>query len=1034
MRIVKHRRCVRHESKPVVGGRFDPSRARGSTKGLCMTMTSFVDAWRYSFGLSTHAAQQKWSPQRQTIALAILASLAPLVGRADTPFGAEKVISSTVANPVRILSADLDGDGDLDIVSLNNGDRTISWHENNAGFPTGFAPLVVIATLPDTAGAFAAADIDSDGRLDIVVGLNPSSQYVWLQNMGGSPPVLGPPLLVSAFADLPTSIDTADIDHDGDMDVVTASFADDAIAWHENRGGDPILWTTHLVTFDPDGRGGIFEGAANAPERVEARDVDGDGRLDIIVASTQDDKIQWFRNEPGTPLQFAPQLLISAQIDQAIFVTMDDVDGDGDLDALTASNGGALVQWLENRNGFGTQLPPHTISALSSPKWIDTGDIDHDGDIDAMVAAFTNNTLEWEENDGVNPPTFTSRTISNTTPGPILSILNDIDHDGDLDLSFVASTTQTIGWRQNQLIHRRVAFSADTVLPTPGAMVSAALAYDIDRDGDVDVISASASDGVVAITASRAADRLAGFSLPVMVASVAGASAISVGDVDNDGDPDIVVASESTGAITVLANNGATPPVFTAAIAGTIAGASNVALGDTDGDGDIDIVVGSMTTTALITLKNDGGQPPVFTPVTTSTTAGGSAVAIADLDHDGDLDILSVGGAGATVDVRWLQNAGGGLFTDRFISAPTQGPRAAVDIADVDTDGDLDFLAVFEGGSSVFLFENNGASPPIFTQRTIASGLAGVFPIKTADIDRDGDEDAVIGLTTGAGWLENLGGAPVGFTFRGVAGVPAAPRGLAIGDFDREGDIDLVIGAPGSSDLAPISNVGGQATLVGADVAPASVADGETAALLSVLALNEGRASDSTAHLQTLQFRVDLDTGAPMSQSVAASLFTAFDLRADNGDGVFNAADDPVIASEPTTTLPIVGGVFSLSTVLSANTMILPSDLRSVFLVATVNPAASTQGVAGFQVSHIAGDGNVIADAMTMSPLVLTAGTDAASSIVQFGTTPTPCPGDLTGDRMVGPADLLALLAGFGAPFGPADLLELLANFGATCP
>jgi PKD repeat protein len=119
----------------------------------------------------------------------------------------------------------------------------------------------------------------------------------------------------------PHSVYAADVDGDGDLDVLSASAGDDKIAWYENDGQQ--TFTTHIITT-----------AANGAESVHAADVDGDGDLDVLSASYWDDKIAWYENDGQQ--NFTSHTITNAA-DGATSVYAADVDGDGDLDVFSAS-------------------------------------------------------------------------------------------------------------------------------------------------------------------------------------------------------------------------------------------------------------------------------------------------------------------------------------------------------------------------------------------------------------------------------------------------------------------------------------------------------------------------------------------------------------------------------------------------------------------------------------------------------------------------------------------------------------------------
>ena len=130
---------------------------------------------------------------------------------------------------------------------------------------------------------------------------------------------------------------------------------------------------------------------------VYAADVDGDGDLDLLSASggyLKDDKIAWYENTDGAGT-FGPQRVITTQASGATSVYAADVDGDGDLDVLSAS--GALIAWYENRqvgdsNEDGVFNSSDLVAVLAAGKYedgipnnatYDEGDWNQDGDFDS---------------------------------------------------------------------------------------------------------------------------------------------------------------------------------------------------------------------------------------------------------------------------------------------------------------------------------------------------------------------------------------------------------------------------------------------------------------------------------------------------------------------------------------------------------------------------------------------------------------------------------------------------------------------------
>ena len=140
-----------------------------------------------------------------------------------------------------VYIADMDNDGDMDIVSASSLDNAIAWYENNGAADPSWT-AADIATSAQSAYDVYVADMDNDGDLDIVSASAADNTIAWYENDGAADPSW-------SAADIATSalsavdIFIADMDNDGDLDIVSASYTDDAIAWYENNGAADPSWT-----------------------------------------------------------------------------------------------------------------------------------------------------------------------------------------------------------------------------------------------------------------------------------------------------------------------------------------------------------------------------------------------------------------------------------------------------------------------------------------------------------------------------------------------------------------------------------------------------------------------------------------------------------------------------------------------------------------------------------------------------------------------------------------------------------------------
>ena len=195
----------------------------------------------------------------------------------------DQIISTDADHARSVYAADIDGDGDMDVLSASRGDDKIAWYENTDGLGS-FGSEQIISTDADHARSVYAADIDGDGDMDVLSASRGDDKIAWYENTDGLGS-FGPEQIITTDADHATSVYAADIDGDGDMDVLSASRGDDKIAWYENTDG--------LGSFGPEL---IISTDADHARSVYAADIDGDGNMDVLSASRGDDKIAWYKN------------------------------------------------------------------------------------------------------------------------------------------------------------------------------------------------------------------------------------------------------------------------------------------------------------------------------------------------------------------------------------------------------------------------------------------------------------------------------------------------------------------------------------------------------------------------------------------------------------------------------------------------------------------------------------------------------------------------------------------------------------------
>jgi len=372
---------------------------------------------------------------------------APAMSTASALFGTASIITDETDGAVSVYAADVDGDGDLDVLSASRDDDKIAWYENGGGSSPNFTEHVITIGA-DGATSVYAADVDGDGDLDVLSGSSYDNKIAWYENDGSAPPAFTEHVITTAAGSV-HSVYAVDVEGDGDLDVLYASWGDNEIAWYENQGGTPLVFTRHVVAAD------VIRATS-----VYAADVDRDGDVDVLSASRNDNEIAWYENDGGSPPAFVGHV-ITTFADGARSVYAADVDGDGDVDVLSASEDDDKLAWYENGGGSLPAFTEHVITTDADGAWsVYAADVDGDGDVDVLSASRDDDKIAWYENEGGLSPTFTEYVITTDARGACSVYATDVDGDGDVDVLSASRNDDKIAWYPDETIHRSVLFPA----------------------------------------------------------------------------------------------------------------------------------------------------------------------------------------------------------------------------------------------------------------------------------------------------------------------------------------------------------------------------------------------------------------------------------------------------------------------------------------------------------------------------------------------------------------------------------------------
>ena len=749
-----------------------------------------------------------------------LSSLVPLVlvvgARASgaAGFGGPVFLAGDGLSRVEHLElADLDSDGDLDVL-VDRGDGFV-WFQNGAdasggGDATTFSEHALPASGSVWKTYPVPADLDGDGDLDIVAGGD--SVRVWWNgdgSGGGDGSVWTQEVL--AWLSEVRSVAVGDLDGDGDLDVVSGgNVASGALYVLRN---DPSVgaFVTELV---PDTDWGWSYSPAGIPgvgaQLVRLADLDADGDLDIVGANYELWTKAWWENDgagggwTGHTLD-EPQARHGEPGQRSGFVV--DLDSDGDLDVLHPRWLGWGVRW--NRNGgsaFGGGVGATwsnedivVTDQVLGTRGVSVGDLDGDGDLDVFAAG---DEMRWWRNgdaSGAGDATAWNevsigpgaQALGSAVPWITESLLGDLDGDGDLDVVTITDAARGLSlWRNGDALGGGDGSEwSRTAIDEPAALagVDDVIAVDRDADGDLDLLGIGSDQLGARWYVNGEQGDGDGDGSAWLARGVGGDFDESVVACDLDGDGDLELASLRLGQLawwpapetpTWVPGSEVIDPA--AYLAVPPPGGHTLACVDVDGDLDLDLVGGRE---GLLLWRNGGGT---WSREELASSGALMELAAADLDGDGVLD-LAVALEGGEV---WLGAAGSFV-----LAAALPGDVDTVATGDVDTDGDLDLAVADLATGSLRWLLNVGDG--ITWVSAAVDTVSGPRDVAVMDVDVDGDPDLVVAADGGLAWYQTGcddtgAGSTTTWCRSELPGAFAAPTGALPVDVDADGDPDLV--------------------------------------------------------------------------------------------------------------------------------------------------------------------------------------------------------------------------------------------------
>jgi len=732
-----------------------------------------------------------------------------MFGRADFTTG---------AGPQSVVLGDFNGDGKQDLAVANQTDGTVSILLGRPDATFSAKVDVVVGASPVHV---VTGDFNGDGRLDLaVVNHGSNSVSVLLGNGDGTFQAA----VEYRTGAAPVWASAGDFNGDGELDLAVANSADNTVS---------VLLGNGDGTF----RARVDYPVGAQPSSVSAADFNGDGKLDLAVANSncasapcgpgsvsillgQGDGA--FQNRVDYPTGAGPRALAAG-----------DFNGDGKPDLVVANSIDFTLSVLLGK-GDGTFQARHDYAAGGGPAWVIAADFNHDGKLDAAISNETDDTVSILLGNGDG--TFQARVDAVAGSGPRGIAATDFNGDGILDLAVANSQANTVSVLLG---------AGDGTLEylkqyplQPGAAI-AVTAGDFNGDGNLDLAVASqycdgiCSAGPVSVLLGNGNGT---FETPVDYPTGSGPVAVTTGDFNRDGKPDLALANEFGDSVSVLLGKGDGAFRPHADYQADLT-ALSIVTGDFNADGVPDLAVANGSSRSVSVLLGNGDG--TFQSAVGYSTGGNTyAYSVATGDFTG------VGGSDLTV----ATEVGASVLLNSPVAALF--PTALV----------FGSQAVGAASASQAVTLSNPSSEPLHITSIVASGDYTVM-------DTCGG-----GLAVGAHCTISVRFAP------SAAGTPSAAE-------TRMGAITLTDSSPGSPHKVSLTGTaffnGPEATLSPASLSFASQLVGNSSAPETVTLSNAG---NTTLNIAAMAMSGDFDQTSNLRECAGGGgeLHDQRDVYADN--------------------------------------------------------------------------------------------------------------------------------------------------------